>query len=91
MDIDHLVRLKLAGKGQDSGNRTSLYHRYARGRSFWSRLNSPAFTGTKSKPRGNSEDCARSNQDKQTLSHCVFAPLARSEMEPPHRSSARGG
>jgi hypothetical protein len=77
MDIDHLVRLKLAGQSQNMRNRTPFYHRHARSSRFWSSLNITVPTGTQHEPGGESEDYARSKQENKTLSHCVPEPIGK--------------
>ena len=69
MDVDHLVRLELTRQSQHMRNRTPLHHRHPRSGRFWSSLNFSVAMGTEDKPRGQSEDCARSNQENKTLSH----------------------
>jgi hypothetical protein len=77
MNIDHLVRLKLAGQSQNMRNRTPFYHRHARSSRFWSGLDITVPTGALDEPCGESEDYACSKQENKTLSHCVPEPIGK--------------
>ena len=69
MNIDHLVGLELPRKGQDMRDRTSFHHRDPGSGRLGSSLDRPVPVRTEDEPCGQSEDCARSNQENETLSH----------------------